>query len=297
MVAALVGGCHIPAQPPARADASAGGSSNLPDDPADYPPPKTRRPVTTNATDLYLEVEPTQVEMGETPRMSVVGGRTLPERPDFDVEVILTKPDGKERKLPVHIGDYEAPIFSEGGTSMHRQRFSHVPVSFDAVDLTFDVPGRYRLDVVDERGRPRANTVEIVVAKDMRFARLIPDAVAGIPLLRARMERMYGPFGRSYEAEYVIPKDPNNGRMVVTVWELDDPGETRGWVGRVRSELRNRPQTQPMLPGVMQQGGPTIHFITWTSGRFVIKLYATSYEASRVKTALEAYVAKYPIGP
>ena len=296
---ALVSGCHIPSQPPTAAgDATEASTVGAPasGDPRDFPPPKTRRPVTTSASDLRFEVEPTQLELGETPRMAIVRGESLPERPRLDVDIILTKPDGTERKLQVHIEDYEAPIFSQGGTSMHRESFSHVALSFEAVDLTFDGLGRYRLDAVDQRGRAVANTVEIVVARDRRFERLIADEVAGIPLLRAKMERSYGPMARGYEAEYVIPKDPNNGRMVVTVWELDDPSETAELMRRVRGELRNRPQTQPMLPGVMQQGGPTIHFITWTSGRFAIKLYATSYDASRVKTALEAYVARYPIG-
>lgn len=139
----------------------------------------SRRPRTSGARELRFSVATDPSPLGREPGLRLSAGDAFPPNTEFDVDVILTTPSGREFVAPLHLGPTEATAYclpAKGRRCKHDRRVSQ----FRRADLRFGVPGEafatvgvYRLDLVDPSRRVGADTLEFEIVDNRT-----PDAVS-----------------------------------------------------------------------------------------------------------------------
>lgn len=271
----------------------------------------TARPVTTGATDLYFNVEPRELQMGQSPRMELTARGSFVAAPNEQVVAVLTKPDGTELKAELFLGPTESITYclpTPGRPCEHDRRvepFASTQLYFSVSSASvFDRVGQYRLDL--ESTRLSADTVRIVVTEGRAAALLLDGPIAGAHLVKPAVEKMWDPEGYAYTGVYGLPSNGKAGRVDVQVFEQAAAADC---LERHRDELRPHQKRglktrSPLVAGTTHLGSTdrTSHFVAWVSGRFVVTLYTSRAEFlgegsdpdAAMEAFIEAYVKRYP---
>lgn len=129
----------------------------------------SRRPKTSGAQELRFSVATTPVPLGREPSLRLYARDAFPPNTEFDVDVILTTPDGREFVAPLHLGPTEATRYclpTKGRRCKHDRQvtqFRRAVLRFGVPGEAFASPGTYRLDLVDPTRRVGADTLEFEV--------------------------------------------------------------------------------------------------------------------------------------
>lgn len=250
--------------------------------------------------ELYFDVNEGPFFVGETPRIRLNRGRSMPDDIDATVEVVLVKPDRTSVSLEVHVGATETtalclpagPEGCEHGRSS--DPFWSVNLEFWTGEVVFDQVGTYRLELVDPARKLGANPVEIVVSEDRAAALLSPAKVGDFTLSDTKVERVWSPDGYAHVGTYL---EEGRERVEVAVYELTAREGVREMIEDVTRPHVKR-GLKPVEPiGEVPRWGSTdrtSHFLRWGSGVFVITIYAPNSSTSDVALFVERFRERYP---